>query len=246
MPLEWTAGTLRLSLFFPEAVRTTVADWSKVTGQDEPETIQNAAGRRSMIGPFHGGILQMNVIGPRIDCILLPKAPNETVEEGYVPTIGTVPKVLHDFVNATAGWLGELEQPLQRIAVAGTMLAKCENLPTAYATLIDMLRTVHGDPHRMKELVFRINWPRNSTAVNGLSLNRITTWSVIQIQLQILTQSGPTTVVNETPATIAIRLEFDHNTDAERIAPFDRHSLVPIYRELVALALENAEKGEVL
>jgi hypothetical protein len=61
-----------------------------------------------------------------------------------------------------------------------------------------------------------------------------------------LTQSGPTTVVNETPATIAIRLEFDHNTDAERIAPFDRHSLVPIYRELVALALENAEKGEVL
>jgi hypothetical protein len=188
----------------------------------------------------------MNVIGPRIDCILLPKAPNETVEEGYVPTIGTVPKVLHDFVNATAGWLGELEQPLQRIAVAGTMLAKCENLPTAYATLIDMLRTVHGDPHRMKELVFRINWPRNSTAVNGLSLNRITTWSVIQIQLQILTQSGPTTVVNETPATIAIRLEFDHNTDAERIAPFDRHSLVPIYRELVALALENAEKGEVL
>ena len=34
MPLEWTAETLRLSLFFPEAVRTTVADWSKVTGQD--------------------------------------------------------------------------------------------------------------------------------------------------------------------------------------------------------------------
>ena len=50
----------------------------------------------------------------------------------------------------------------------------------------------------------------------------------------------------ETPATYVIRLEFDHSTDVERTNPFDRAQLVPIYEELVALASENAEKGEVL
>ena len=52
--------------------------------------------------------------------------------------------------------------------------------------------------------------------------------------------------MTEAPGTYVIRLEFDHSTDAERAAPFDRAQLVPIYEELVALASENAEKGEVL
>jgi hypothetical protein len=52
--------------------------------------------------------------------------------------------------------------------------------------------------------------------------------------------------MTETGATYVIRFEFDHSTDSERMEPFDRAQLVPIYDELVALASENAEQGEVL
>jgi hypothetical protein len=245
MALEWTAETLRLSLFFADSVKASIADWKAITGQDEPQTIQSVAGRRSMIGPFQGGVLQMNAIGSRLDIVLLPKTPSETVEDGYVPTIGTLGDVCTDFVKATAEWLAGFEQPIIRMAVAGSALAKCDSLQDAYTKLLGMLASVKGDPEKMRELIFRVNWPVNSRQSNGLMLNRITVWAVIQIQLQIMVQTGTKTVVNETPASQVIRLEFDNNTDAARTEPFDRASLVPIYDELIALALENAEKGEV-
>jgi hypothetical protein len=245
MALEWIAETLRLSLFFSESIKITVADWRRLTGEDEPQTVQNVAGRRSMIGPFEGGVLHIAAVGPRIDCILVPKSPTETVEEGYVPTIGPWPAVCTDLQKTTSDWIGGFEQPIIRIAFAGSILAKCESVKDAYTQLLGLLRSVKGDPEKMKELNFRINWPINSRAVNNLTLNRITSWSVLQIQLRLMIQTGAKTAVNETPGIQVIRMEFDHNTDADRTVPFDRRMLAPIYEELVALALENAEKGEV-
>jgi hypothetical protein len=245
MELEWTAETLRLSLFFPNPVKVSLADWKTITGQDEPQTIQNTAARRSLIGPFLDGVLQVNAIGPRIDCVLLPKSPTETVEEGYIPQVGPLAATCAAFMDATKPWIESVQEPVHRMAVAGAALARCANLQDAYTKLLGMLQSVKGDPVRMRELVFRINWPVSSQKMQGLSLNRITVWSVLQVQLQLMVQTGQATVINETPATQVIRLEFDHNTDADRAEPFDRPILVPIYEELVALALENAEKGEV-
>jgi hypothetical protein len=246
MALEWTAETIRLSLFFSDNVKTTIADWKKVTGQDEPQTIQSVAARRSFIGPFQGGVLQINAVGPRLDVILLPKAPTDTVEEGFVPTIGPLLEASAEFVKATSEWITQIEQPIIRLAVAGAALARCENIQDAYNKLLAMLSSVKGDPEKMRELIFRVNWPLNSRRSNGLMLNRITTWAVFQVQLQVMVQAGSKTVVNDTPPAQVIRLEFDHNTNADRVEPFDPAALVPIYEELVELALENAEKGEVL
>ena len=160
--------------------------------------------------------------------------------------IGTWPTACDDFVKATSEWVATFEQPILRIAFAGTLLAKSDSPLDAYRQLLGLLKTVQGDPARMRELVFRINWPVKSKVANGLLLNRITHWSVIQIQLQLMLLTGTETVMSGTPATHVVRLEFDHNTDAERTELFERHQLVPIYNELVALALDNAERGEVL
>jgi hypothetical protein len=245
MPLEWTAETLRLSVFFPEMAELKLADWKKVTGKEEPETLQSAAGRRSMIGPFLGGVIQMNALGPRIDCIILPKAPTETMEEGYIPNIGTFKQICKDFVEATAPWLAGIARPINRVAFGGVALSKREDLRDAHETLLGLLQSVNGDPDKMKELNFRVNWPKNSRNVNGLVLNRITNWSVLQIRLQLVVQAGQQTIVNDGALSIVIRMEFDHNTDGDRTDTFEPKVLVPIYDELAALALENAEKGEV-
>ena len=42
-----------------------------------------------------------------------------------------------------------------------------------------------------------------------------------------------------------MRLEMDHNTDQSHTQPFDESQLVPIYKDLANLALQNAEQGEV-
>src|SRR4051812_42475780 len=100
MALEWTTETLRLSLFCTENVKLTSADWKAITGQEEAETVQNVAPRRSLIGPFQGGVLNVSAVGPRVDCILLPKSPTETIGEGYVPTAGSWPSARDDFMKA--------------------------------------------------------------------------------------------------------------------------------------------------
>jgi hypothetical protein len=93
--------------------------------------------------------------------------------------------------------------------------------------------------------VFRINWPTSSTVDNTLTINRITTWSVQQLQFQILVPDGnsPGAFVND--LSYVFRFELDHNTDQKHATPFDAGRLLPIYKELTNLALQNAAEGEV-
>ena len=44
----------------------------------------------------------------------------------------------------------------------------------------------------------------------------------------------------------AVRLECDHNTDAANLNPIEGEKIALIFRELVELASENAEKGEII
>jgi hypothetical protein len=247
MALEWITETLRLSLFCAEDVKITPANWKAITDQDEPQTQQSFPARRIFSGPFQGGVLNLSAVGSRIDCVLLPKFPSATIDEGYVPTVGAWPDAGQSFVVSTSAWLAAFEQPIYRLAFGGSLLTKCAGLQDAYTQLLGMLQSVKGDPERMRELIYRVSWPLNSRTVDGLILHRITTWAALQIQLQLMMQTGTKTMTTGTPATTyVVRLELDHSTDAERTEPFDRGRLVPIYEELVALASENAEKGEVL
>jgi hypothetical protein len=244
--LDWTAENLRLSFFCVDDAKITLAHWKAITGEDEPQTQQNLAGRRSFVSPFQGGVLNLSAIGQRVDCMLLPKSPSDTIDEGYVPAVGPWPDATRDFLKATCAWLTAFEFPICRLAFAGNLLAKCANPKDAYIQLLGLLRSIKGDPERMRELIYRVSWPLDSRVVNGLILNRITTWAVMQIQLQLFVQTGKKALMTGTPATHVVRLELDHSTDVDRTEPFNRATLVPIYEELVALALENSEKGEVL
>jgi hypothetical protein len=97
----------------------------------------------------------------------------------------------------------------------------------------------------MRDLLYRINWPVKSKVVVGLTINRLTTWSSMKFLRKLLSVSGTEfSATADVGQLDAVRLEVDHNTDDARQAPFDAAQLVPIYRELVALACENAEQGE--
>jgi hypothetical protein len=247
MALDWIAESLRLSLFSNGMVDLTGADWKKITGEDEAETQQKVAGRRTMAGTYLAGTLNVSAVGPRIDCVLSPhQLPKENAEEAYVPSLGAWPMVCDEFFKGTTDWVGSFDRPVVRMAFGATLYSRFPDRQAAYSALIGLLKSVQGDPKRLNELVFRINWPVNSKSLNDLMLNRITQWAVLEMRaFQLVIQSGAEPVVGSTPVTFVIRLELDHNTDAQWATPFDPRRLVPIYRELVELAYENAEKGEL-
>jgi hypothetical protein len=250
MDLEWSAETLRVSLFSSNIVKLTPDDWKQITGKDTPEAEQKVVGRHVMSGPFLGGHLNLSVMGSRLDCALAAQPPADAIPESYIPSVGRWPGVCKEFVAATEGWVGGMSIPIHRMAVGIVLLAPQPGQEDAYKSLLGMVRSLTGDPAKIRDLVFRVNWPVNSTSVNGLTINRLTTWAVVQIQYQILLQTDANVLsakvlVDESPVSHFVRLEIDHNTDGQRTQPFDQNRLVPIYAELVNLALENAEKGEL-
>jgi hypothetical protein len=163
-----------------------------------------------------------------------------------LPSVGAWPAICNEFVKGTTEWVGSFQAPVVRMAFGAILFGRCADRQDAYKTLIGMLKTVQGDPEHLKELSFRINWPVKSASVSGLTLNRITQWAVLEIRVQaMIPMMTAKPAVDDSPPIFAIRLDLDHNPDAGWTAPFDQHRLVPIYNELVQLAFENAEKGEL-
>ena len=125
------------------------------------------------------------------------------------------------------------------------LLSETASVPEAYHALKDMLKSVTIDVDEMREVIFRVNWPEDSTVVRGLRVNRITTWSTIQYGSALVQITGQSiSAASRSPEKFAVRLEIDHNTDHENKEPFDREMLIPIYNELIIKAAENAASGE--
>jgi hypothetical protein len=242
MALEWNAETLRVSLFSSEAVKLGPDDWRALTGKETAEAEQKVIGRHTMAGPFLGGQFSVSASGTRLDCILAAPPPTDPIPPTYFPAVGHWPDICKKFGQVTETWIAGTSAPIVRMALGAVLLAPQPNVDKAYTSLLGMVKSVRGDPGRMRDLLFRVNWPVSSASAGGLIINRLTTWSVVGFQFKV--EAEPRTMIDETPISYFVRLEIDHNT-LPRTQPFDKNSVVPIYRELTDLALENAERGEL-
>ena len=74
-------------------------------------------------------------------------------------------------------------------------------------------------------------------------INRVTTWSVGQFRLQAMFVDVG--VPGGVSGPYSLRLDIDHNTDSKHADPFEVVQFVPIFRELSALASQNADEGEI-
>jgi hypothetical protein len=245
MALDWTCESMRLSLFSSQAVKLLAGDWKALTGQDEPEQEQKGASRHVFAASMLGGQFTLGSIANRCDIFLTP-AQQADIPEDYIPSVGKWPSAHEAFQKHVEPFLEQLAFPVMRMAFAPVLVHPFKDSLEAYKALLSLVKTIKQSPENMSDLLFRINWPKSSIAVNDLTYNRITTWSVQQYQVQLFVPDGnsPATFVQQ--LTHGLRLEIDHNTDQRRHAPFDAGRLVPIYRELTNLALQNAVEGEVL
>jgi hypothetical protein len=247
MPEDWDASVVRLSLFSGEQLQISDADWKSLTGETEAPTRHTTAGLRRLSGKVLGGALSIGSAGNRVDVVLGPDESAIDAEDDWtLPVVGPWEQVRKHFVGTTITWLESRQNRFNRVAFGATLLKQVATVEAGYAELSPLLTSLTVDPARMRDLLYRVNWPRESGVITGLTINRLTTWALVALARKLLSMTGADlTVAQQQDLLHAVRLEVDHNTPADHSEHFDPSQIIAIYRELVDLAVENASKGEL-
>lgn len=245
MPNDWVVHQLRLTLFANEPVSFTEELWKVVTGETEAAARMAIPGGKQYSGKFMGGMLVMGYAGNRADVILNHEDGSlGSEQEFYVPSIGKWNELSKTFHDAVTQLLSELAWPINRVAFGAVLLLPVGTRQQSYEKLGQFLRSVSVDP-QSRELSFRINWPRTSKVIDGLEINRITSWSSVHFARAVVQLTGSTMNIAKAGSDYqCVRLEIDHNTSRGRKDPFKQTERLPIFDELLALADENVKTGE--
>jgi len=244
MSTEWAAEQLRVSLFSSEALGVTEDDWCALTGQSEAETRRSIPGGRVFSGRFEGGLLNLSGVLNRTDIVFSAAPPEEASAEPQLPTTGSWESARDKFYDFAHVWVETRKVAVTRLAFGAVLLCETTDRKSSYEVLKSLLTSVEVVPDRMQELLYRVNWPTESGLVQGLKVNRVTSWSALEIRLATLEVTGSPHLVPSNVLNV-VRLEIDNNTDADRTISIPQAQIGAVFKELITFASEIARNGEV-
>jgi hypothetical protein len=165
--------------------------------------------------------------------------------EADLPPVGFVgdnAPVIEAFRTIAERWLGtESCPPLTRLAFGSTFLEEVVSREDGYRRLDELLPALTVDPVGSRDLSYQINRPRPSRVVEGLEVNRLSTWKVGVTQMFVASPAG---IVPAPQRRYFCRLDLDINSAADRTAPLPSDRLRALFSEFVALTSELLEHGE--
>lgn len=245
MSIQWNAELLRVSLFSNEPIRPAESLWTQLTGIEEAESRRSTPnGGKMYSGTFEEAQMTLQFNVNRVDIFRSSKPETMNAEVPMFPSLGEWRSNHARFAELLEKWISSVDFPMVRMAFGAVLLAEFQSQEDVLRNLAPLTPSLKVD-EKMRELIYRINWPIGSKSVDGLMLNRITQWNPAQLITKSIIldeQSAQTLDLDE--SRHALRLECDVNTDATNTQPFDFERRVHIFRELIELAAENAEKGE--
>ncbi len=242
----WSARTLRLTAFLQSPVDAIAPDtWTRATGASEPAFDQAQPPLLSRIqgGPVGPGFLTLHVQGlaQRVDWIMGPPPPSDASPNPLVLEFGPVEPALEAFSNVVRPWLASTNIISNRLAVGVVAAIPMPDRLAAYKMLQNYIPSVKIDAEHTRELSYRINRPKLSRSLGAeVELNRVTSWGATRLQV-----AGPTGAVLAGIGGVYVSVECDNSTPAEQEAPLDKSRFVDIYDELMEMALQNLELGEL-
>jgi hypothetical protein len=247
MASPWFVHQLRWSVFSNAVIAPSETFWKAVTGRDEAENRATVPGGKQYSGKAFHGHLTLQFAGNRLDAILAAD-PNNLAANGLPVMPSDWSEVVEAFNDGATKLIELLQVPIQRVALGGTVIQRTNTIEEGFALAETLTKSLKFKQPRGRDLIFRINWPVQSKVVEGLSINRITAFS-LGSYAPIILQIGdlaPTIIPTFDQFTHGLSLEFDHNTSIERRDLIEKSSILPIFRELSGLAAENLELGEVI
>lgn len=239
--IDWQAESLRVTAFPMNTSEVSAeAIWETCTGKEPDETrIQRDGTETREVGHGNGRLFLVKQID-RLDWRYHVQ-PEEGEDPPDYPVIGSLDSELNIIVELAKTWINsESMIPIKRLAFAAVLLLPVESAGNGYEVLRTLLPTVNHE--NIKDLNFQVNRPRESNAIDGISINRLARWSVARFRFLATNLQ----MISSEDEKSACRLEFDVNTSAQQTAAFAPSLLPDLVDELVGTGLELSQRGDVL
>lgn len=190
-------------------------------------------------GSFQGVDLSLTVDLHRVVWLARPVSELGDLP-GQLPVLGPFREKVDWFVEMLSPWLANLCPPLRRLAFDGKLVQAATTQAQAFQVLASHLPAVKFDPNP-NDFLLQINRRRKSSAVvDGLPLNRVSTWSKMNVALAV----EPGTLFTW-PESCYSALELDINSAPERTEILPPKLLPELFRELASLGVDIAERGDI-
>lgn len=153
------------------------------------------------------------------------------------------------FSSLVRRWVTELAPPMTRMAVGAVLELPTQTRDESYVILSRYLN-FDLDPATSSDFHFQINRFRDSHAISGLRVNRLTKWSAsvsMVRSLRMMISQDEATAVDlgeEQPRTYACQIETDLNT-VHRDTPMPADRLGQQFDELTEMLEELVREGDV-
>ncbi len=242
-PITWETEILRFTGFPLPSVDITQATWWTELFDQPPDTeiFKSKVNTKHIEGELDNSKLILELSPQRLDLLL-------TVNDQRSPiisqnSIGVFSNKLTEFSDLIFRWfaLGSIPD-FHRLAFGGVLILPVKDKATGYQIIGNFLQYVQIDPGS-SDFLYQINRPRLSRSnIPNLYINRLSKWSVAKsIQIQI----APNIRIEAGLEEFACRLEFDINTSAEFNEEINPEQSRLIFLELVDLAIEISQNGDI-
>ncbi len=226
-PPVWRTAHLRLTAFPQSYHQTSLArEWWSALTRVSPEGVIDLppAGSVKVLGVFNGAPLSIEVKPERVD-IERPFSVGQPRPSALPPFDGDV---LPRFSGLVADWLGLASRPpIRRLAFGATVMKTYPEMEDCREALDGYLPPLDMQATEPEGFMYQVDRKCES---QGLAVNRIVKWSVLQYEL---VGGG---------STPGIQLEMDMNSDARYSGALERPA--ELFGEFVQHARRFAEEGD--
>jgi hypothetical protein len=243
----WLPLSLQL-IAFPDVPPLEIKQaWFNDLVGEKPQEIFDNRINKIYSGPFQDCMLKISLEPLKVTVAVQPNivADAENQKTDFVPTLGPFTPACDKFYRVAQKWLNGSHPPIKRLAFAGKVIQKTKNHSSAYRLISRYLPAVKVDP-KSGDLFYRINRRRKSASgIKGLEINRLTTWTSATYSLGASQSGSGDTPVKIMPDNFVCMFDFDINTIGEYKGILPDKKLTRLFKELIGLASEIAEKGDV-
>ena len=215
--------------------------WQELTSQYREQSEDFVSTRKKHYrddrGTVQGVLLALTVDLRQV--VWEARSPDTVDESGNFPTMGPYREKVDWFVELLGPWLTNSCPPLVRLAFSAKLLQPAASAKEAYRVLADRLPSVKLESNP-DDFLLQINRRKESDVVDGLPINRLSTWSKMNVAI-VIEPGRPF----KWPDRCYSALELDINTAPERTEVLPSESLPRLFRELACLGTDIAEHGDI-
>lgn len=243
--MDWNIHHLRLTAFLMSPLDVSNISWWKDTIGIEPTSLKITSMTlpvREEEGLLGDLVLLLKIELTRVDWIL--SSSNKQGMEEF-PHLGDTDQAFEAFLGVTNKWFENEQLPkIKRLAFGSRFQRKVDARINGYDELDNYLHFSDLDTKNSSDFLYQINRPRPSKIINKISINRLSKWHVVNAKLLAIDISG--TQQGSVAADIyATTLDLDLSSDAENDSELPKNKLKKLFKELISLAKEIGEKGDI-